>query len=155
MRAQGVADPAAHAAILACLGSAEGHARTLKGLTGPDDEDARIAQVYLRHRPIADVNEIRAVTSGVALMRNPAGQIRALDTLSGLRLSDPVSIEALVRLFQDTDSAEVQAAIAGVLIRSDIDASRKVDLEKTLRQHRLATGGREGVVDVLLRRLHP
>ena len=153
-RAQGVADPAAHAAILACLGSAEGHARTLRGLTGPD-EDARISQVYLRHRPIADVNELRAVTSEVALMRNPAGQIRALDTLAGHRLSDPVSIEALVRLFQGTDSAGVQAAIAGVLIRSEIDESRKVDIEMTLRRHRLASGGGEGLVDVLIRRLHP
>ena len=155
MRAQGVADSVAHAAVLACLGSAEGHARTLRALTGPEAEDARIAQVYLRHRPIADVNELRAVASAVALMRNPAGQIRALDTLAGHRLSDPVSIEALVRLFQDTDSAAVQGAIAGVLIRSDFDASRRLDLARTLRRHRLASGSDEGVVDVLIRRLLP
>ncbi len=42
------------AAILACLGSAEGHARVLQALTSPNDDEAQIAQVYLRHRPIDD-----------------------------------------------------------------------------------------------------
>ena len=48
-----------HAAILACLGSEPDHVRVMQALVSPRDADVQIAQVYLRHRPIDDVNELR------------------------------------------------------------------------------------------------
>ncbi len=58
------ADDVPHAAVRACLGSAEGHARTLEGLVSPSEADVRIAQAYLRHRPITDASELRRVADG-------------------------------------------------------------------------------------------
>ena len=55
----------AHSAVLACLGSAQDHEQTVRALTSADEGDVGIAQVYLRHRPLADVGELRAVTSGI------------------------------------------------------------------------------------------
>ena len=63
------ADDVPHAAVRACLGSAEGHARTLQALSSPSEADVRIAQAYLRHRPITDAAELRAVAAGIARMR--------------------------------------------------------------------------------------
>ncbi len=60
------AESVANAAVLACLGSPEGRARVVLALTSPSDADVLIAQVYLRHRPIADIDELRAITAGVA-----------------------------------------------------------------------------------------
>src|SRR5439155_19992215 len=77
------ADRPASAAVLACLGSSESHARVLKALTSSNDDDVHVAQVYLRHRPIADADELRAVTAGVARMTDAKAQARALDTLAG------------------------------------------------------------------------
>jgi hypothetical protein len=39
-----------------------------KGLVSPSDADVRIAQSYLRQRPIADADELRAVTRAIAGM---------------------------------------------------------------------------------------
>ncbi len=151
--AQRRADGVAHDAILACLGSGEGHARTLEALTGPNDDDARIAQVYLRHRPVADVNELRAIARGIARMRDSAGQVLALNALASHRLSDPESLESLARLYPVADSPVVQTAIAGVLIRSDYEAIETDGLLRTLRAHRLRSRDGDNMVDVLIRRL--
>jgi hypothetical protein len=148
-QAGGIAD----AAIMACLGSADGHAQTLNALTGPNDGDVKIAQVYLRHRPIADVAELRAVTRGIARMRDSPGQVLALNTLATHRLSDPESLESLTQLFPMAESSVVQTAIAGVLIRSDYEAIETADLLRTLREHRMKNRGGENMVDVLIRRL--
>jgi hypothetical protein len=148
-QAGGIAD----AAIMACLGSADGHAQTLNALTGPNDGDVKIAQVYLRHRPIADVAELRAVTRGIARMRDSPGQVLALNTLATHRLSDPESLESLKQLFPMAESSVVQTAIAGVLIRSDYEAIETADLLRTLREHRMKNRGGENMVDVLIRRL--
>ena len=83
-----LADKAGHAAILACLGSAEARARVLAALTASDEREVEIAQVYLNHRPITDETEMRAVVTSVAGMKAPAAQIRALDALARLHLSD-------------------------------------------------------------------
>ena len=147
------ADSVANAAVLACLGSAEARARTLQALTGPGLDDVRIAQVYLRHRPIDDANELRAVVAGVARMRDVEAQILALDALAAHRLSDPRSLADLTALFASTESARVQGAIAGVLVRADDDALDRETLLRSLREHRLPSGAGETMVDVLIRRL--
>ncbi|TMH46081.1 MAG: hypothetical protein E6H60_15245 [Betaproteobacteria bacterium] len=141
------------AAVLACLGSEEARAQMLLALTSRSDEEVQIAQVYLRHQPIADVNELRVVTSGIARMNGSNAQVRALETLAGQHLSDPESLEELTRLFPVAESAGVQTAIAGILIRSDFKTIATPELVQTLRQHRLGPPGREGLIDVLIRRL--
>jgi hypothetical protein len=142
-----------HAALLACLGSTEDRARVLRALTGPKDEDVQIAQIYLHHRPLADVDELRVVAAGIARMNDSNAQVHALDTLARQRILDGESLEALTRLYPLTKSADVQRAIAGVLVRSDYRAIAKPELVRALRQHRLKSPGGEDMIDVLLRRL--
>ena len=141
------------AAILACLGSADGRARVLRALTSSRDDDVEIAQLYLSHRPISDVHELRAIAAEIAHMSGSDGQVRALDTLARLRLTDGESLQELTRLFPLARSVNVQRAIAGVLIRADYAALPKPDLVRMLRQHRLKSPDGEDVIDVLIRRL--
>jgi hypothetical protein len=147
------AERVANAAILACLGSAEGRARALAGLTRADDAEVRVAQVYVRHRPIAEGAEMREVTNGVARMRGSPAQVLALETLAAHRLSDPWSLDALTRLFPVARSVDVQRAIAGVLIRADYRALATAELVRTLRAHRLKSPDGEDMIDILIRRL--
>jgi hypothetical protein len=143
-----------HAALLACLGNASGRTRVLEGLTSPNEQDVQIAQVYLRKRPITDVDELRTLTAGIAHMNGSAAQVRALDTLAGQRLSDPQALESLTRLYPVAETPGVQSAIAGVLIRSDFAALATPELVRMLREHRLrAAGGGDDIIDALLRRL--
>jgi hypothetical protein len=142
-----------HAAVLACLGSTEARAQILLALTSPNDEEVQIAQVYLRHRPITDVNELRLVTSGIARMNGSKAQVRALETLVSQHLSDPESLEELMRLFPLAESLGVQTAIAGILIRSDYQAIATPELLQTLRQSRLKSPDGADLVGILIRRL--
>ena len=146
-------DKVANAAVLACLGSAAGHARVLRALTSPVDEDVQIAQIYLRHRPLADANELRIVATGITRMHGSEAQVRALDTLASHRLSDRESLEELARLFPLAKSVNVQRAIAGILIRSDYQSLAKPELARALRQHRLKSPDGQDMIDVLIRRL--
>lgn len=143
----------AHAAVLACLGSADAHARTIRALTSRNDEDVAIAQVYLRHRPLADVGELRAITSGIARMPASEAQVRALDTLAQQRLADPQSLDELLRLFPRARSVDVQRAIAGVLIRSDYQTLARADVARALREGRVKSPTGADVIDALIRRL--
>jgi len=147
------ADKLANAAVLACLGSAEDRVRTLRGLTSPRYDDVEIAQVYMRHRPIADVAELRTVTKGIAHMDASPAQVRALDALAGLRLSDPPSLDMLTRLYPHAKTVDVQRAIAGILIRSDYHALVIPEITRTLRQYRLKSPDGPDLIDVLIRRL--
>ncbi len=143
----------AHAAVLACLGSPDAHARTVRALTSANDDDVAIAQVYLRHRPLADVAELRAVTSGIARMATPAAQVRALDTLGRQRLTDAPSLEEIARLFPLARSLDVQRAIAGILIRADTQVLARSELVRSLRQYRLKSPDGSDVIDALIRLL--
>ena len=125
----------------ACLGGPEARAQVLLALTSPDEQEAQIAQVYLRRRPITNVNEIRDVTSNVAQMNDPTAQVRALDTLAGQQVSDPESLEQLAQLFLVASSLDVQAAIAGILIRSDYQAIATLNLAQELRESSLTAAG--------------
>jgi hypothetical protein len=144
---------AGRAGVLACLGSPAARERVLQAITSPSDADVEIAQVYLRHRPLADVDELRRVASGIARMRGTEAQVRALDTLASHRLDDRQSLEALTQLFPVTKSLDVQRAIAGILIRADYHAFAKPELVRTLRQHRLKSSTGQDLIDVLIRRL--
>ena len=144
---------AGHAAVLACLGSAEAHARVLGALTSANDGDVELAQVYLYHRPITDVNELRVVSKAIADMNGSPAQIRAIDALARLRLSDRRSLEELIRLYSQTNRADVQRAIADVLIRADYTMFATSGLVETLHRSRLKSQPGEDSIDVLIRRL--
>jgi hypothetical protein len=146
-------DNVAHSAVLACLGSPDAHERTVGALTSSNDEEVAIAQVYLRHRPLADVGELRAVASGIGRMKAAAAQVRALETLAKQRLADPQSLQEIARLFPLARSLEVQRAIAGILIRADTKMLVRADLARSLRQHRLKSPDGSDVIDVLIRLL--
>jgi len=143
----------ANAAMLACLGDSDARARVLQALTSPDDGDVSIAQVYLRHRPLTDASDLRAIMARIARMPRSEGQILALDTLASQHLADPESLQELARLFPAARSVHVQRAIAGILIRSDYRMLARNDLARSLRQHRLRSPDGEDVIDALIRRL--
>jgi len=141
------------AAMLACLGHVESHTRVVQALTSPSDDEVAFAQVYLRHRPIQDAREVRAITAGVARMNGTATKVRALQSLAHLRLSDRASLDALARMYPQAETPGVQMAIAGVFIRADHAAIAKPELVRTLRDHRLKSGAGQDMIDVLIRRL--
>ncbi|HEY2863554.1 MAG TPA: hypothetical protein VGK37_08030 [Casimicrobiaceae bacterium] len=142
-----------HAALLACLGSGEGRAQVLHALTSDDEGDIEVAQVYLRHRPITDISELRELAARIAQMAGSEAQVHALDTLAHYYLSDRESLDQLTRLFPRATSVSVQRAIAGVFLRSDYRELPRHDLLEMLRQHRIKSPDGEDLIDVLIRRL--
>jgi hypothetical protein len=149
------ADDVPHAAMRACLGSAEGHARTLQGLLSPNEADVAAAQAYLRHRPLGDVAELRRLAQGIAAMPPSDAQVRALETLGRHYVSDTQVLGQLTQLYAQTPSAVVQAAIAGILMRADVQAIASPQLLQTLRERRrpVRAGDGSGMVDALIQRL--
>ena len=138
------------AAALACMGSAEAHGQVLRALSSSDVNDVQIAQAYLRNRPVTDPRELRAIASGVTSMPSSAAQVRALDTLARLRISDREILDELTRSFTEAKSVNVQRAIAEVFIRSGY---RRPELAGVLRQHRIKSGGGQDLIDELIRKL--
>jgi hypothetical protein len=147
------ASKASNAAALACLGSGEGRARVLRAVTSQDEAEVQVAQVYLRHRPITDVDELRVVASGITHMTGSGARVRALDTLARHRLSDRQSLDELARLFPVAGSVDVQRAIAAVFIRADYQAISKPEVARVLSQHRLKSPDGDDIIDILIRRL--
>jgi hypothetical protein len=136
---------------MACLGSLEAHARVVRALTSANPDEIAMAQAYLRHRPLADVGELRAVASGIARMPGTDAQVRALETLAQQRLADPESLREIARLFPLARSVQVQRAIASVLIRSDYRVLGQADLARSLKQYRLKSPDGGDVIDALIR----
>jgi hypothetical protein len=146
-------DDVGHSALLACMGSTEARARVLDRLASSSDAEVRVAQAYLRHRPIADANELREVTKAIAGMNAPEAQARALDVLARHYLSDRESVDTLRQLFAKTRSWPVQNAIAGVLIRADRKTVPSGELLRTLRENRVKASPGDNMVDALIQRL--
>jgi hypothetical protein len=146
-------DRANNAAAMASLGDAAGRARVLRALTSHDDVEVQLAQVYLSHHPITDVDELRLVASGITRMPRSGAQVRALDTLARHRLSDRQSLAELARLFPTAGSVDVQRAIAAVLIRADYQAIAKPEVARVLSQNRLKSPDGADIIDILIRRL--
>ncbi|MFO1328126.1 MAG: hypothetical protein U1F56_12275 [Rubrivivax sp.] len=143
-------DTLAQAALRACGGSADARRRVLAALAGGDPADTAVAQAYLRRRPIGDGDELRRVADAVMRMPPSDAQVRALGTLARHYLSDRALLQELVHLFEATPSAEVQAAVAGILIRADRQALDVPALLELLQRHRR---GAQPIVDALVRRL--
>jgi hypothetical protein len=142
-----------HAAVLACLGSTEGRARVLQALISRDDAEVLIADVYFRHRPITDPEELRMVAHAITRMRAPGGQVRALAVLSRHRLSDRQSLDALAQFFPAAASVDVQRAIAAVFIRSDFRLLPGPETARMLSRSRLKSTSGDDIIDILIRRL--
>jgi hypothetical protein len=147
------ANRVANSAVLACLGSPDGRARVLQALTDGNEADMKIAEVFLLHRPIDDVAELRDVASGIARMQGSPAQIRALDTLGRHRVHDRETLAELARLFPIAQNIDVQRAIAGVIIRSDYQLLPKPETVSMLSQYRLKSTGGNDTIDILIRRL--
>ena len=146
------ASPASRAAALACMGSTGAHAEVIRALWSPDSRDVQVAQAYLRHRPVTDLAELRAMAEGVARMPSSEAQVRALDTLGRLRIADRQVLDELARAFAESRSVGVQRAIAEVFIRADY---RKPELADVIRRSRVrAPDGRPDLIDTLIHRLH-
>ena len=150
---RGPADDVPHAAVRACLGSPEGRALTLQGLTSPNEAQVRIAQAYLRHRPITDPAELRRVAADIARMNPSDAQAHALEALGRHYVSDRELMKMLARLFAGTPSWSVQSAIAGILLRADLVSVGGPQLVRTLLDNRLPSPGGDNVIDALIRRL--
>ena len=142
----------AQAAALACLGSADAHARMLKAVASPNDAEVQIAQAYLRHRPITDGRELREVAQSILRIKSPAAQVRALETLARLHVTDKEVLDDLARLFRHSASLQVQRAVAEVFIRAG-DAAADPRFEAVFRQHRIRSSTGDDLIDVLIRRL--
>jgi hypothetical protein len=155
VRPGGPGDDVAHAAVRACLGSSEAHTRTLAGLASPDEADVQAAQAYLRRRPITEVAELRGVAEAIAGMAPSPAQVRALESLGRLYLSDRPTLERLTRLYVETPSGAVQAAVAGTLIRADLRGLARTQLLQTLHKHRLASPPGPNMIDALMHKLQP
>ena len=149
------ADEVARAAVLACLGSTEAHARTLQALISQSEADVKIAQAYLRHRPLTDAAELHGLADSIARMPPSEAQVRALESLGRHYVSDREVLERLTRLFSATPSARVQTAVAGILLRADLRSIASPQLVATLQKDRRTSPPGDDVVDALLRRLQP
>ena len=141
---------ASHAAALACLGRHDAHARVIQALVSSDERDVRIAQAYLRNRPVADKRELRRIAADIPRGASPAAQVRALETLARLNITDRQTIDQLAQVFADSKSANVQRAIAEVFIRSDASALPKAELAALVRRYRIKG---DDLIDQLLRKL--
>ena len=147
------ANGVAHAALRACLGSADDRARALEGLISPIEGDVLIARTYLRHRPLAEAGELRGVVETIARMPPSPAQVRALEALGRQRVSERGILDQLIDLFSKTPSRPVQAAIAGILIRADLRPLAKPQLLQTLQANSRASPAGDDMLDALIRRL--
>ena len=147
------ADDLPHAAVRACLGSSEAHARVLAGLVSTKEAEVQIAQAYLRRRPITDDAELRRVAAAIAAMEPGDAQVRALEALGRHYVSDREVLDMLTRLFAQTRSWEVQNAIAGLLLRADRKSVYAPELVRTLQQSRRPSPAGDNMIDALIARL--
>ena len=122
-------------------------------MTDGVDADVRIAEVFLRHRPIDDVRELRDVANGIVRMPGSSAQVRALDTLARHRLRDREALAELARLFPIAQTVDVQRAIAAVIIRADYQMLPQPEMASMLTQYRLKSSGGNDAIDILIRRL--
>ena len=127
----------AGAAAGACAGDTKARESALRALSSADERDVRMAQAFLRHRPITDAAELRRVAAGISSMKASAAQVRALETLARLHVSDPEVLQQLAALYSRARSPEVQRAVAEVFLRSDLGAIDARELAQRLQRDRL------------------
>ena len=125
----------------------------LRALGSPSAEEMRMAEVYFRHRPISDPQELQQAAASIAAIAASDMQARAIDILAHSHLSDVESVAVIMRLFPSARSIDVQKAIAGLIIRSDYHAIATPDTVRMLQQSRLKSSSGEDIIDIVIRRL--
>jgi len=143
---------AARAAAQACMGDAAARSGTLAALASADEDDVRMAQAFLRHRPITDAAELRDVAAGIVRMKASSAQVRAIETLARQHVSDAEVLERLAVLYSGAHSVEVQRAVAEVFLRSDLDAIDARALATRLKRDRVRD---DALIDTVITRLNP
>lgn len=88
-----------------------------------------------------------------ACLGSTEAQRRALETLGRHCLSDRTILDELTKLFVRTPSPEVQAAVAGILIRADRRSLDLPTLLELVRRHRPDGPERPPIIDALVQRL--
>ena len=141
------------AAGLACLGDRGARERVIAALASADEGEVQVAQAYLRHHPVTGNDEVRALVLQIVGMKSGAAQVRALETLARLHVSDPAALDALTKLFAQTSSPAVQRAIAEVFLRAGASEVSSPERAALLRSHRLPVRGGPDLVQVLLDRM--
>jgi hypothetical protein len=111
-----------------------------------------VAQAYLRHRPIAEPTELRAVVAGIVAMKAPAAQARALEALARLHVTDEASLDELARLFARHDIARGAARHRRGVSSVQAGTARR-SWRRSFRERRVRSGGGEDLIDVLIRRM--
>ena len=86
-------------------------------------------------------------------MRASDAQVRALEALGRHYVSDHEILGMLLRLYSETSSSSVQAAIAGILLRSDRQSIASAQLLDILLKDRRRSAPGEDMVDALIHRL--
>ena len=140
----------AAAAALACMGYGDSRGRVLAALASPDEGEVQVAHAYLRHRPVEDGAELRALVARVAAMKAGPAQARALAAIARQHVDDPEALETLTRLFARSTNLAVQRAIAEIFIRARADA-RPTELATVLRRHRVRSTDGEDIIDAAIR----
>jgi hypothetical protein len=141
-----------HVATLACLGDEAARAELLRSVAATSEGDAQVLQTYLRYYTVTD-SQLRALVREVAQASGPA-QVRAIDAIGRLNISDRDVLRELSRTFAQSRSLEVQRALAELFIRSDPDALPRPDLLGIVRAHRIKSPhGAHDLIDTLLERL--
>lgn len=142
-----------HAAVLACLGDRQAHHLAIGALTSDDDDAVAVAQTYLRHRPLSDAGELRALAAGIGRMAPGAAQLRALEALARQPGIDAQGLSEITRLFPMTRSLDTQRAIAGVLLRAQHQSLAPAALSRMLSKYRLKSPDGQDIIDLLIRLL--
>ncbi len=141
------------AAVMACLGDPAARVRILAALASKDEREVEVAQAYLRHRPISDVKELRAMARQVSLMPETDAQIRAFGVLGRMHIEDLETVEGLTRSFAASRSIRVQRAIAEILLRSGSTALGSAGLAGVLRRTRVRSPDGDDLIEAVIRRL--
>jgi hypothetical protein len=111
--------------------------------------------VYLRQRPITDARQLQSLAFAAARLPASRAQARAVEVIGMHHVSDQVVLDAMTALFATTSSPEVQAAVAGLLLRADRRAIEAPRLLAMLQRHRIPAAIGAEVVDALIRVLQP
>jgi hypothetical protein len=138
---------------LACLGDHAARQRVIAALASLDEGEVQVAQAYLRHHPVTESTEVRALVLQIARMPSGPAQVRALETLARLHVTDREALDALTKLFAQTSSPTVQRAVAEVFLRAGPEEVASPERAALLRAHRLPARGGPDLVGVLLNRL--
>ena len=144
-----VGETAWHTALRACLGGVQDRERLLQALLGASEDDFKAARSYFRNRALSAGDELGRLAAGLVPLPPGDAQVRALDLLGQHYLSDAIALRQLVGLYAATESPQVQAAVAGILLRADRSKLSDQRLLQVVQANRRAES-RDTIIDTLI-----